>query len=130
MAIGQVTPGPVFTTATFIGYLLCGPWGAIAATVGIFAPAFLFVAMTGPLISRLRKSKAFAALLDGLNVGALGLMAYVTWQLAKSALMVDHHIDWMMVILAIISAFILFRFGLNATWLVLMGAAVGAIRSI
>jgi len=80
IAIGQVTPGPVLTTATFIGYLLGGTPGAILATVGIFLPAFIFVAISNPWIPRLRNSAWFSGLLDGVNVTALGLMAGVTWQ--------------------------------------------------
>jgi chromate transporter len=83
VAVGQATPGPVFTTATFVGYLLAGVPGALLATVGIFLPAFVFVAITGPLIPRLRESSILAGLLDGANVVSLALMAGVTWQLGR-----------------------------------------------
>ncbi len=84
-AVGQVTPGPVFTTATFIGYILGGPWAALLATLGIFLPAFVFVAISGPLVPRLRRSVLAGAFLDGVNVAALALMMAVTWQLGQAA---------------------------------------------
>ncbi|HVL11327.1 MAG TPA: chromate efflux transporter, partial [Gemmata sp.] len=84
VAVGQVTPGPVFTTATFIGYLLGGPAGAAVATVGIFLPAFVFVALSVPLVPRLRRSKVAGAFLDGVNAASLALMAVVTVQLADA----------------------------------------------
>ena len=86
IAVGQVTPGPVFTTATFIGYVLSGPSGALVATAGIFLPAFVFVALSGPLIPRLRASSGAGAFLDGVNVASLALMAVVTVQLGRAAL--------------------------------------------
>lgn len=116
IAIGQVTPGPVFTTATFIGFVLGGFWGAVIATVGIFLPAFVFVASSGPLVPFLRRSAIAGAFLDGLNVASLALMAVVTWQLGITAL-----IDWLTIILAIASAVLLMRFRLNSVWLVLGG---------
>ena len=85
VAVGQVTPGPVFTTATFIGFVLGGPAGAIVATAAIFLPAFLFVALTGPFAARLRSATLTGAFLDGVNVASLALMAAVTWQLAQAA---------------------------------------------
>jgi chromate transporter len=85
VTVGQITPGPVFTTATFIGYLLGGSRGAIAATAGIFAPAFILVALTGPFIRKLRQMKWTAPLLDGLNIAAVALMAFVSWQLGRTA---------------------------------------------
>jgi chromate transporter len=86
VAVGQVTPGPLFTTATFVGYLLGGGPGAAVATLGIFLPAFFFVAVSAPLLSRLRASPNAAALLDGVNAASLALMAVVTAQLARAAL--------------------------------------------
>src|SRR5262249_31861402 len=86
VAVGQVTPGPVFTTATFIGYVLAGVPGAVVATVGIFLPAFVFVAVSGPLIPRLRRSHVAGAALDGVNAASLGLMAVVTWQLGRASI--------------------------------------------
>jgi chromate transporter len=122
VAVGQVTPGPVFTTATFIGYVLGGIRGAIIATVGIFLPAFLLVAASGPLIPRIRKSKVASAFLDGVNVASLALMFAVTWQLARASLT-----DAATIVLAVASAFLLLRYRLNSAWLVLIGAAVGLI---
>lgn len=124
IAVGQVTPGPVFTTATFIGYLLAGPSGACVATAGIFLPAFIFVALSGPLVPRLRASKRAGAFLDGLNVASVALMAVVTAQLGRTAL-----IDLPTWLLALTAAFLLIRYKLNATWLVLGGAAIGAALS-
>jgi chromate transporter len=122
VAVGQITPGPVFTTATFIGYILAGPAGAATATFGIFLPAFVFVALSGPLVPRLRKSPAAGAVLDGVNVASLALMALVTLQLGRSAL-----IDPVTVALFFVSAFLLLRFRVNSAWLVLGGAAIGLI---
>src|SRR5205085_3101396 len=85
VAVGQFTPGPVFTTATFVGYLTGGWPGAAAATVGIFLPSFVFVAAVNPLVPRLRRSPWMGALLDGVNAAALGLMAAVPWELGRSA---------------------------------------------
>ena len=118
--VGQVTPGPVFTTATFIGYLLFGLPGAFVATVGIFLPAFLLVAISGPLVSRIRQSLVAASFLDGVIVGSLALMAYVTYELGRSTL-----IDLITVTWAIVCSLLLIRFRVNSAWLVLTGAAIG-----
>jgi len=120
VAIGQVTPGPVFTTATFIGYLLAGPAGASCATLGIFLPAFVFVALSGLVLPKIRRSEALGAILDGVNVASLSLMAVVTLQLCRAAL-----VDLPTVLLAAASAVLLLRFKLNSTWLIAMGALVG-----
>jgi chromate transporter len=120
IAVGQVTPGPVFTTATFIGYVLGGTRGALVATLGIFLPAFIFVAASGPLVPRIRRSPVAGAFLDGVNVAALALMAVVTYQLGRAAL-----IDVTTVIVALVSAIILFRFRINSAWLILGGAILG-----
>lgn len=122
IAIGQVTPGPVFTTATFIGYILGGVPGALVATVGIFLPSFIFVALSNRLIPRLRNSPWTGALLDGINAAALGLMAAVTWELALSSL-----IDLPTIVIAALSALLLLRFQVNSTWLILAGALAGLI---
>jgi chromate transporter len=122
IAIGQVTPGPVFTTATFIGFVLAGPLGAVLSTVGIFLPAFIFVALSGPLVPFLRRSAIAGAFLDGLNVASLALMAVVTWRLGSTTL-----VDWLTVTLAIASAVMLMRFRLNSAWLVLGGAIIGLV---
>ena len=120
IAVGQVTPGPVFTTASFIGYVLAGPYGALAATLGIFLPAFIFVALSGPLIPRLRASPTAGAFLDGVNVGSLALMVVVTFQLAGAAL-----VDLPTMLLGVVSAIVVLRYKLNSTWLVLGGAVAG-----
>jgi chromate transporter len=124
IAVGQVTPGPVFTTATFIGYVLGGLPGALLATLGIFLPSFIFVALSNPLIPRIRKSVWISGLLDGVNAASLGLMAAVTVQLGASSLT-----DWLTIAIFLVSAFLLIRFKLNATWLVTGGAAIGLIAS-
>jgi chromate transporter len=123
VAVGQVTPGPVFTTATFIGYVLGGPSGAVVATVGIFLPAFFFVAVSGPLVPRMRRSWVAGAFLDGVNVASLALMATVTWRLGRAAL-----VDVWTVGLALIGAMLLIRYRVNSAWLVLGGALVGLLR--
>ncbi len=120
VTVGQVTPGPVFTTATFIGYLLGGGIGATLATVAIFAPGFLFVAVSQPLIPRLRASPITGALLDGVVVASLGLMAVVTWHLARSAI-----VDVTTAGLAVVATAILLTLRPNSAWLVLSGAVVG-----
>lgn len=124
IAVGQVTPGPVFTTATFIGYVLGGLPGAIVATIGIFLPAFVFVALSGPLVPRIRRSPTAGAFLDGVNAASLALMFVVTYQLGRAAV-----IDVPTIILAIASAIALFRFQLNSVWLILGGAIVGLLLS-
>jgi chromate transporter len=120
IAIGQFTPGPVFTTATFIGYLLSGTAGAIIATLGIFLPAFIFVALSAPFLPKLRKSMTAGAFLDGLNIASLGLMAVVSYYLLGSAV-----IDVFTFLIALISAFFLIRFKINSAWLVGGGALLG-----
>jgi chromate transporter len=122
VAIGQVTPGPVFTTATFVGYLVAGWSGAIVATVGIFLPAFVSVALSGPLVPRIRRSPIAGAALDGVIVASLALMAVVTWQLGQAAL-----VDGVTVLLALVSALLLIRFRVNSAWLVAGGALVGLL---
>ena len=120
VAIGQFTPGPVFTTATFIGYLLAGNAGAIAGTIGIFLPAFVLVAVINPWVPRLRRSPWTAGFLDGVNAASLGLMAVVTGQLGLAAL-----VDWLTVILAVLSFVAVFRFKVNSAWLVVAGGLIG-----
>jgi chromate transporter len=125
VAVGQVTPGPVFTTATFVGYILGGTPGAIVATIGIFLPAFVFVALSGPLVLRIRGSAVAGAFLDGVNVASLALMAVVTFQLAQAAI-----VDWITVLLAASSAFLLVRYKVNSAWLVMGGAVAGLLKII
>ncbi|MGK3997945.1 chromate efflux transporter [Sorangium sp. So ce1024] len=120
VAVGQVTPGPVFTTATFIGYLLGQIPGALVATAGIFLPAFFFVALSGPLIPRLRRSAVASAFLDGVNAASLALMAVVSYRLARAAV-----VDWLTAALAVAAAFLLVRYRVSSLWLILAGAALG-----
>lgn len=120
VTIGQVTPGPVFTAATFIGYLLAGWKGAALATLGIFAPGFLFVAVSQPLIPKLRASPVTSALLDGVVSASLGLMAAVTWHLAGSALIDPYTIG-----LGLVALVLLLTARPNSTWLILGGALAG-----
>jgi chromate transporter len=122
VAVGQVTPGPVFTTATFVGYLLGGASGAAVATVGIFLPAFVFVAASGPLVPKLRRSPSARAVLDGVNVASLALMLVVTIQLGREALAGPVGI-----LIAAASAVALIRFRVSAAWLVLAGAVLGLL---
>ena len=122
VTVGQVTPGPVFTTATFIGYLLDAGAGAALATIGIFAPGFLFVACSQPLIPRLRASPITGAVLDGVVIASLGLMAAVTWSLGRSAI-----VDPPTAGLAVVATVVLFTWRPNSTWLVLGGAVAGAV---
>ena len=120
IAVGQFTPGPLFTSATFIGYQLQGVSGAVAATVGIFAPAFLYAALSGLFVPRIRKSPLAGEFLDGVNAASCALMAIVTAQLSGNAV-----VDWKTALIGLISAVVLIRFKINATWLVLAGAAIG-----
>lgn len=125
VAVGQVTPGPVFSTATFIGYLVGGSSGAILATVAIFLPSFCFVAAVNPLVHRLRGHAGLSLMLDGINAAALGLMAAVTLQLGRDAI-----VDLTSVLLVLAAAAILLRFRVNSAWIVLAGAAVGLVRQL
>lgn len=120
IAIGQVTPGPVFTTATFVGYLIAGHAGAIAGTVGIFLPAFVLVWLINPFVPKLRQSPLMSGFLDGLNAASLGLMAGVTIILARAAVF-----DWVTLVVAMASAIAVFRFKLNSVWLILGGGMIG-----
>jgi chromate transporter len=120
IAVGQVTPGPVLTTATFIGTLLAGVPGGVVATVAIFLPAFVFVALSNPLIPRVRRSRLAAGFLDGANAASVALMAVVTWHLGRAAL-----VDWLTAAVAALAALLLLRFRVNSAWLVLGGAALG-----
>ena len=122
VAVGQVTPGPVFTTATFIGYLLGGIPGAVVATVGIFLPGFIFVAASRPLIPRIRSSKIAGAFLDGVNVGAVALMLAVTFQLGRAAV-----VDPLTAGIAAVSAFALLYFRINSAWLIGASALLGLV---
>jgi chromate transporter len=120
VAVGQFTPGPVFTTATFLGYLFAGVPGALLATVAIFLPSFVLVPIVFPLVGLLRRSVWFSAFLDGANACALGLMAAVTLVLARAAL-----VDPVTIALALGALAILLKFRPNSAWLVLGGGVLG-----
>jgi chromate transporter len=122
IAVGQLTPGPLFTTSTFIGYVLAGLPGAILATIGVFLPGFAFVAGLQPLVRAARKQAWSGDLLDGVNVAALGLMAGVTWQLARGAI-----VDVPTGALGLIAAILLLRVRVNSVWLVLGGGLAGLL---
>lgn len=124
IAIGQVTPGPVFTSATFIGYILGGLTGAVIATVGIFLPSFIFVAMSNPLIPKIRNSLWAGSFLDGVNVASLGLMAGVTWLLGRGSFP-----DLITAAIGVISLVLLLKFKINSTWLILGGLLIGLAAS-
>jgi chromate transporter len=120
VAVGQFTPGPLFTTATFIGYLVAGGRGALVATVGVFLPGFVLVAVSGPLIPRLRRSPVASAALDGVVAGSLALMAVVAMQLAKASIA-----DWKTLAVFGVSLIALLRFGVNSAWVVGSAAILG-----
>jgi chromate transporter len=124
VAVGQVTPGPVFTTATFIGYVLGGSLGAVVATLGIFLPAFAFVALSGLVLPRIRHSPIARAVLDGVNVASLALMAVVSVQLARAAV-----VDIATLVIAIVSAVLLLKWRVNSAWLVVGGAMISLLIS-
>jgi chromate transporter len=125
IAVGQVTPGPLFTTATFIGFILGGTPGAVLATMGIILPSFVFVAVSNPWIPRLRNSPWASGFLDGINAAALGLMAAVTWQLARASMF-----DWLTMMIASGAFILLLRYKVNSTWLVAGGALIGVLRML
>lgn len=125
VAIGQVTPGPVFSAATFIGYLLAGVPGAVVATVAVFAPSFLLVGLVHPLVPRMRSSPALSALLDGVNAAALGLMAAVTVELGRSAI-----VDVVTAAIALASLVVLLRWRLNPVWLLAVGGLAGVALGV
>lgn len=125
IAIGQFTPGPVFTTATFVGYLVAGNAGAIAATLGIFLPAFLLVGLVNPWVPVLRRSRWFGGFLDGVNAASLGLMAAVLFTLGQTAL-----VDGVTVGLAVLGAIAVFRLQINSAWIVLAGGLVGLVAQL
>jgi chromate transporter len=122
VAVGQFTPGPVFTTATFIGYIVAGTGGAALSTLAIFLPSFVFVAIVYPLVPRLRGSAWMSAFLDGVNVAAIGLMLAVTWQLARSAV-----VDWPSAGLALVAAILLLRWRINSVWLIAGAGVIGIV---
>ena len=124
IAIGQFTPGPVFTAATFIGYLLAGVPGALIASIGVFLPAFIYVAITSPFLTQMRQSKSLSFFLDGVNVASLGLMIVVCFNLATAMLT-----NTLAISIFVISLGILWRFKVNSAWLILVAAVLGFIKS-
>lgn len=120
IVVGQVTPGPLFTTATFIGYVLKGVPGAVVATIGIFLPAFVFCAISGPVVPWLRRSRLAGNFLDGVNAASVALMAVVTFQLARTA-----QIDGLTVVTALACSVLLFRYRVSAAWVALGGLLWG-----
>jgi chromate transporter len=124
IAIGQITPGPVLTTATFVGFILGGMPGALIATLGIFLPSFVFVAISNPLIPKVRNSAWIGGLLDGVNIASLGLMGAVTVDLGRASL-----INIPTIIIALVSIVLLMRFKINSTWLIVGGAMIGLLTS-
>ncbi|MFI7705361.1 chromate efflux transporter [Nonomuraea sp. NPDC049480] len=125
VSIGQVTPGPVFTTATFLGYMIAGPLGAFLATVAIFLPSFVFVGLLTKLTDKLRSSEWTSALLDGLNAAALALMAGVSYQLGRTAI-----IDPLTAVIAVVTLVLLWKTRLNNAWFIAGGAAVGIAHAL
>jgi chromate transporter len=122
---GQITPGPVFTTATFLGYLLGGVAGAAVATAGIFLPSFVLVAVLEPLVGRVRRSPWAGAALDGITMAALGLMAGVTVDLGRAAV-----IDPLTAVVAAAALLVVLRWRPNTIWLVLAGAVIGVAHTV
>ena len=123
VAIGQVTPGPVFTTATFIGYVIAGIPGAIVATIAIFLPSFVFVPVISIFLSKIKNSAIASDFLAGVIVASLALMASVTWTLAMSSV-----IDWLTALLAMLSCIAIFKYRVNTTWLIFGGGAIGIVQ--
>ncbi len=122
IAVGQMTPGPLSTSATFVGYLLGGVPAAVVATAAFYLPSFVVVALSNPLIPRIRASKAVSGLLDGVNVAALGLMAAVTWELGRAAF-----VDVYAVLVGGLGALLLWRYKVGSALLVIFGAAMGLL---
>jgi chromate transporter len=122
VAVGAATPGPLFSTATFIGYLVAGPIGAVAATVGIFLPAFIAVAISIPLLDRLRRSARARAFLDGVNAVAVGLLAVVAWRLGVATFT-----DPVAIVIGFSALALLIR-GVGSGWLIAGGAVIGLLR--
>lgn len=123
IGIGQFTPGPVLSTATFIGYQLGGFWGAIAATAGIFMPSFLFVWLLNPLIPKMRKSKVLGYFLDSINVAAVAIMLAVVITMSKQTL-----VDWQAALIAVVSVVLIFKFKkVSVMWVLIIGAILGYV---
>ncbi len=127
IAIGQFTPGPVLSTATFIGYVIAGIPGALAATLGMFLPSFVFVAILNPIIPRLRASRWLGAFLDAVNISSVALMLFVTIKLAGGIFIDGLSIDWFAALISLVAGILVVRTRLNAIWIVLGGAIAGFV---
>ncbi|WP_299435048.1 chromate efflux transporter [uncultured Aquimarina sp.] len=126
IAVGQFTPGPVLSTATFIGYQLAGFWGAVGATLGIFLPSFLFVLVLNPLVPKMRKSKVLGYFLDSVNIAAVAIMLSVLYVMS-----VDTLIDWRAILIALLSAFLIFGIKkVNVMWIILGGSILGYLLNL
>lgn len=125
IAIGQLTPGPILTTATFVGYIVAGNLGAITATLGIFLPSFVFVLLVNPWVDKIRQSVYAGNFLDGVNAASLGLMAGVTYILTVNSIT-----DWFTLTLALVTSYLIFRYQVNSAWLVLGGGLLGFLSSL
>ena len=136
IAIGQFTPGPVLSTATFVGYQIDGYWGAILATLGIFLPSFLFVLILNPIIPKLRKSKLTRGFLDAVNIASLGIMVAVTLQLGYDVFTLSDYVgdlywNWKTITIAIIATGISFGIKkVSSFWIVLGGSVLGYFLSL
>ena len=127
IAMGQFTPGPVLSTATFVGYQVNGLQGAIAATLGMFLPSFIFVWLLNPIIPKLRKSKIASFFLDGVNVGALAVMLVVLLLMIEAVILPEWKVDSRALLIALLSGFLVFYKKLGSVWIVLGGMLVGYI---
>ncbi|ETN95188.1 chromate transport protein [Zhouia amylolytica AD3] len=126
VAVGQFTPGPVLSTATFIGYQLSGFWGAVAATLGIFLPSFLFVLVLNPLVPKMRKSRLLGYFLDSVNIAAVAVMVAVLFKMGADTL-----IGWRSILIAVVSLVITFGFKkINAMWTVIGGSLLGYLLNL
>lgn len=127
VAVGQVTPGPVFTTATFLGYQIGGLWGGLAATAGIFGPSFVFVALLGMWLGKFAGSPKTRLFLDAVNAASFALMALVTFQLGREAVLSNGMFDSGALLLGLVAATLLLATKINSAWLLAMGALVGLL---
>jgi chromate transporter len=124
IAIGQLTPGPILSTSTFIGYQLSGFYGALAATAGIFLPSFLFVLMLNPFIPKMQKSKILRSFLDAVNVAAVAIMLAVLIIMTKETL-----VDWKAILITISTVILTFKIKISPIWIIVIGASMGYVLS-
>jgi chromate transporter len=124
IAVGQFTPGPVFSSVTFIGYQINGVTGAIVSTIAIFLPAFLFVALLNPLVKKMRNSSAFSAFLDGVNMASVAVIISVCYVLGKDAIT-----DWRSILIGVASLLLLFTKKINSAFIILGAAVAGFLLS-